>query len=95
VRLLREGEATLTALADAARGSVMLRVRAAPPAASVTLAPAAVELELTAGAAASADRTVRIAVTGAQDPVLGVVQYQGSARDWLRTSLSDAGRALS
>ena len=92
VSLLREGEATLTAAADAVRGSALLRVRAAPPVASVALAPAAVELELTEGAAASADRSVRVTVTGSDDPFLGIVQYDAGARDWLRTSLTAAGQ---
>ena len=92
VALLREGEATLSATADAVRGSVALRVRPGAAAVTVALMPASVDLDLTEGTSASADRTVRIAVTGGADPFLGVVRYEGEARDWLRTSLAESGQ---
>ncbi|NJD10137.1 MAG: hypothetical protein FIB01_06730 [Gemmatimonadetes bacterium] len=94
VALLKEGEATLTAAADEKRGTVVLRVRPGAAAVTVSLSPASVALELTEGAAASSERTVRIAVTGGADPFLGVVRYDGGARDWLRTSLAESGLTL-
>jgi len=95
VALLREGEAILTAAVGGARGSVTLRVRAPAPATSVSLAPTAIALDLVEGAAVSADGTVRVTVTGGVDPFLGIVSYEGGARDWLRTSLAAAGQGAS
>ncbi len=95
--LLREGEAILTARADAVRGSVTLRVESAPPAVSVSLSQASISFEAVEGGRPPTERTVAVNVTGGAPPSVGVVAYGDGASGWLRQSLglgSGGGMAL-
>ncbi len=95
VALRREGEATVSARADDIQGSVTLQVRPPAPSVSVSLSPASVAFEAVEGGPSPAEKSVAVTVAGGAAPFLGVVQYEGTARDWLRTSLEEgSGRSV-
>jgi len=87
VALLGEGEATVSARADEIQGAVNLRVRPAPPSVTVSLSRTSVTFQAVLEGAAPPEQTVRVTVTGGANPFLGMVLYEGSARDWLRSGL--------
>jgi serine/threonine protein kinase len=87
VSLLAEGQAVLTARAGEVLNSVTLRVRPTPPTVTLTLSPSSVSFQATEEGGSPPEQTVRVAVTGGASPFLGVVRYEGTGRDWLRTSL--------
>jgi hypothetical protein len=95
--LLREGEVTLTARADAVQGAVTLRVEPAPAAVSVSISPASISFEVVEGGALPPERTVAVSVTGEATPSVGIVTYDAGASGWLRQTLGmspDGGMAL-
>jgi len=87
VALLTEGEATLSARADAVQDDVVLQVRAAPPTVAVTLSRSSVTFQAVEEGPPPPEEAVRVTVTGGANPLLGAVQYEGASRDWLRASL--------
>jgi serine/threonine-protein kinase len=97
VDLLREGEVSFTARADAVQGSVALRVEPAPAAVTVSISPASISFEMVEGGGMPPERTVAVSVTGEATPSVGVVTYGAGASGWLRQSLGmspNGGMAL-
>ena len=87
VALVSEGEATLSARADAVQGEVLLRVRAAPPTVALTLSQNSVTFQAVEEGAPPPEQAVQVTVTGGANPLLGAVRYEGASRDWLRAGL--------
>jgi serine/threonine protein kinase len=87
VALLTGGDAVLTARAGSAQGTLALRISPAPPAVTVTLSQASVTFQAVEGGTTPPEQTVRVTVSGDGNPLLGVVHYEGTTRDWLRASL--------
>lgn len=86
-RLVGPGEVTLTARADGVEGSVALSVRAPLPVVTLALSQPSVNFQAVEQGPPPAEQSVRITITGGVPPFLGVVRYDGTGRDWLRTNL--------
>jgi len=85
--LLGEGEAILTAGADAVQGSVTFRVESPPPAVTLSLSPPSISVEAVEEGSPPPERTVEVRVTGDAAPSVGVVTYGSGGGGWLRQSL--------